>query len=326
MENPKSLIDFEFNQESKPHNDYAYSPCGWIINEGEEVDAGTGNDVIIGESDVVGISNSGVLKTAEGNDKILGKGDSLGIYGVSFDIGVPSSIQTGPGNDCVTGSGTTYGIWLYGYSSILTGPGNDKVQGQGGLAGIFIFFGQIDTAEGNDDVIGEGSFAGIFNSSGAIETAEGNDNIIGTSDNIGIANLGGTINTGIGNDTICGSGDSAGIFNEGVIETDAGNDIVKALVGGFSGIGTTNLGPGKDTLIGFGTGQFNGGDGTDTILLGEGSYSVVYDMTTETGTIQSGGTIMNIESFEAIGGVDGQTVGLVSGLFEVNNQGVGGYS
>ena len=65
-----------------------------------------------------------------------------------------------------------------------------------------------------------------------------------------------------------------GIFNDGTIITGTGNDFIDALTGGFSGTGLTDLGLGDDTLVGFGSGRFDGGSGPkDKLLLADGSYA-----------------------------------------------------
>lgn len=163
---------------------------------------------------------------------------------------------------------------------------------------------------------------------GAIDTGAGNDAITGNgggdeNTNIGIYSEG-TINTGAGNDAITGSvggdGDgifNIGIFNNGTINTGAGNDTVDALQGGFGGNGTINLGAGKDTLKGFGTGTFNGGDGTDRILFGEG----VYEITGSTITSSTITGIMNVTGFENIGGASGGLFSFTDGTLAVDNSG-----
>ena len=108
---------------------------------------------------------------------------------------------------------------------------------------------------------------GIRNS-GTIDTGAGSS--------YGIYNTG-TIATGSGNDIITGTSTGTGgtgIYNDGTIDTGAGRDIVDALTGGFRGIGNTNLGDGDDTLKGFGTGNFDGGNDRDLLLFSAGTYTV----------------------------------------------------
>ena len=170
-------------------------------------------------------------------------------------------------------------------------------------------FGKINTGLGNDVVFGAGDDlttpemleflsaagigsigSGIINAkTGIINLGEGDDLMVGEtwavnppndgeSPRAGIVNYG-LINTGNGNDHICGfSGtteqSNKGIFNDGTIITGTGNDFIDALTGGFSGTGLTDLGLGDDTLVGFGSGRFDGGSGTkDKLLLGNGSYT-----------------------------------------------------
>lgn len=170
-------------------------------------------------------------------------------------------------------------------------------------------FGKIDTGLGNDVVFGAGDDitapenmaflsaagistigSGIINAkTGMINLGEGDDLLVGETWAVKQLNVGegpragivnyGLINTGNGNDHICGfSGttepDNKGIFNDGTIITGSGNDFIDALTGGFSGTGLTDLGLGEDTLVGFGSGRFDGGSGIkDKVLLADGSYA-----------------------------------------------------
>ena len=182
----------------------------------------------------------------------------------------------------------------------------------------------IDALNGNDSIIGSssgGSYNYGIDNKGSIDTGNGNDNIngsgsgTGNSSNYGIYNTG-SIDTGNGNDSITGSGSGSdsyynyGIYSSGSIDTGEGNDTVNALVGGFGGSGTTNLGIDNDTLKGFGSGNFNGGDGTDKILFGEGSYTI------SDGVING---IMNVTSFEAIGGANGGLFTFANGTLTVTD-------
>ena len=170
-------------------------------------------------------------------------------------------------------------------------------------------FGKINTGLGNDVVFGAGDDlttpemmeflsaagigsigSGIINAkTGIINLGEGDDLMVGEtwavnppndgeSPRAGIVNYG-LINTGNGNDHICGfSGtteqSNKGIFNDGTIITGTGNDFIDALTGSFSGTGLTDLGHGDDTLVGFGSGRFDGGSGPkDKLLLADGSYA-----------------------------------------------------
>jgi hypothetical protein len=64
-----------------------------------------------------------------------------------------------------------------------------------------------------------------------------------------------------------------GIYNDGTINTGNGADFIIS-DGGFEGSGKVFLGNGKDYLKGFGSGNFNGGNGQDTLELTSGSYTV----------------------------------------------------
>ncbi|MGL5076537.1 MAG: hypothetical protein ACRDBG_12050, partial [Waterburya sp.] len=91
------------------------------------------------------------------------------------------------------------------------------------------------------------------------------------------------------------------IYNDGIIDTGKGNDIVDALTGGFIGAGTTQLGNGADTLKGFGSGFFEGGNGKDTLFFDTGSYTVSDNVNSDGFyTVSNGSTDMFIKDFEFI--------------------------
>ena len=196
---------------------------------------------------------------------------------------------------------------------------------------------------------------GIWNSdTGTILLGDGNDTIRGEtwavsapadplSPAAGIINLG-TIQAGEGNDLISGySGTSLatniGILNNGLIQTGAGDDTVDALAGGFSGSGLTILGEGNDTLIGFGTGRFDGGGGIganqkDTLLLGNGTYVCslssspggFFSLSQENPVTYNSATML-LQGFERIGAasdpgtaidfIAGQTYNVIGGVILV---------
>lgn len=210
-------------------------------------------------------------------------------------------------------------------------------------------FGRLDAAG-----------TGIWNSdTGTILLGDGNDTIRGEtwavsasadplSTAAGIVNLG-TIQAGDGNDLISGySGTSLasniGILNNGLIKTGPGDDTVDAITGGFSGSGLTDLGEGNDTLIGFGSGRFDGGGGIstnqkDTLLLGNGTY--VCSLSSGPGGFFSlsqenpatiNRTAMLLQGFERIGAasdpgtaidfVAGQTYNVIGGLILAERSGL----
>jgi hypothetical protein len=271
-------------------------------------------DIVPAQGGNVAIFNNDQANTLGGNDRITGTAIGLNA-GISNGSG--GSINTGGGDDSLKGtSGSGQGIFNIG--QIETKGGNDSITGESyssiGLSNAAGFtVGSINTGIGDDSIIGTsfgigfGTFIGILNE-GSINTGEGNDRIEGTvkggnGKGTGISN-GGTIDTGDGNDSIIGSSkDGPGILNNGVITTGSGQDVVDALIGGFAGTGRINLGLGKDTLIGFGSGFFNGGGGgQDTLLFGVGSYDISASANPEGFfTISFGGTDMLVKDFELIG-------------------------
>jgi hypothetical protein len=284
-----------------------------IYNEGGTIDTGDGNDIITGryglkddvdKSTGYGIYSLGTIDTGDGDDLITGTAPSNG-GGISF---TDADIITSNGNDTINGIGGV-GLSNYDGTNIDTGNGDDIITGTGS-AGIHNYHSTITTDDGNDIITGAGtSGSGILNSSftargilrirGVINTGDGNDLITGTStDGIGINNIiqFSTIDTGDGNDVINGIG-SIGIYNDGTINTGNGEDSIIA-DGGFDGVGSVFLGNAKDYLKGFGSGNFNGGNGQDILELTSGSYTVGILGTTVSFT--KSGVIMQTSEFEKL--------------------------
>jgi len=317
------------------------------------IDLGSGDDSVYAErtkpndngSLVAIINEGGLLLAGEGDDKITAIGTILNMrktrkYG-GLEIGL---IDLGEGANTLEGKGST-GIFNFG--KITGGSGNDHLigYGLGPLSGYYAGIENrgtvdrkgnwvsdatsIDTGSGDDSIIGRGE-RGIFNAS-IIITGEGNDRISGIGTLIGIENWA-DIDLGAGNDIIIGEGAQQGIINNGLINTGDGDDEINAMVGGFfyeydkyefsptPTRGVWNLGKGDDLVKGFGTGSFWGGEGLDTIKLGEGSYKI------------SGGKIslknkfnqiveMVISGFEQIGGVNGGLVNISDGDIIIDSDG-----
>jgi hypothetical protein len=264
-----------------------------IINTGDDNDTITGTATNFG----IKIDNLGAIDTGNGNDIITGTG--------FFGLENSSTFNTGDGDDIITGTDTAgvgYGIYNHIYENTLadyisdnitidTGDGDDIITGIGGIG---IYNNQtIDAGDGNDTITGIGNY-GIYNQ-GIINTGNGDDSIIA---NGGIYNNGGAINTGNGNDSI--------IANEG-FESAANSS------------GAWFLGEGEDYIKGYGSGDFYGGNGNDTLELtpgtytvgiwGEGETSVIFTkgnqlmITSEFEELIAGGTRYNFASLTA-----GQTI------------------
>lgn len=138
----------------------------------------------------------------------------------------------------------------------LTGtPGDDRLNAGNGKGTLINKQVWLSLGDGNDTITSSG---GIYND-GIIETGNGDDSIIvdggvdGTGTGYGIYNDGGNINTGDGNDSI--------IAHEGFKSA-------------LNSSGSVFLGEGEDYIKGFGSGDFYGGNGNDTLELTPGSYTV----------------------------------------------------
>ena len=281
----------------------------------------------------IDLKNHGAIDLGDGNDSITISGDSSpGIGGGGIENFHSGVILTGGGNDAITVNGrgaqiknvgrVDMGIgndtlssnqFLDNQGTIAMGVGNDKINITSPASltlNAILNFGNISTSSGDDRIIGTNNDTGSFGpiplftstgiaNGGLIHTGIGHDRINGTGGNYGVVNTG-TINTTDGNDVITGNGVTKGIENNGSILTGDGNDSVNALQGGFSGLGTTNLGSGNDVLRGFGTGTFVGGPDSDTLIFNPGIYTVT---TVSPGVYQitNLGIQMTVSSFERFG-------------------------
>jgi hypothetical protein len=153
----------------------------------------------------------------------------------------------------------------------------------------------MDTGDGNDLIISHGEFS----NRSLVFLGKGNDLLFANANfaNRGLENLN-TIDTGDGNDIIISNGF---IYNSGNINTGNGNDFILANGGFKSGEnsnGSVFLGDGEDGIKGFGSGEFYGGSGNDTLDLTPGSYTVGISETMVNFSKDS--TIMKTSEFEKL--------------------------
>ena len=253
------------------------------------------------------IRNTGFANTLYGNDRITGVGP--GRRSSISDSGIYNSgtLYTDNGDDIITGTydATEHSLHNANY---VPRPNNGRSPYRDDRGNFYYYApdpnepiplplynygiknsGTIDTGDGNDTITGsnttEGGYlildprdsVGIIRDSvaidngGTIKTGAGADSIISDGKLINS----GTVNLGDDNDTITCYGV---IYNDGEINTGNGNDSIIAYGGFESGLnnsGSVLLGSGEDTLYGFGSGDFYGGDGLeDKLELTFGSYTV----------------------------------------------------
>jgi len=272
------------------------------------IDTGNGNDIINGTA-LRGITFGfeATVTTGDGNDTIAGTstGDivSIGIGLENLDI-YNTIVDTGDGDDIITGT-APHGYGIVNQANMTTGDGNDTIIGIGSINyyGIINYFldNIINTGNGADSIISQGNllnrgglFLGDGNDSITADTdfpnrALENFNFIGTGDgndiitSTGVIYNEGVIETGNGDDSIIVDGPvqtgfGYGIYNNGgAINTGNGNDSIIANEGFESAPNSSGawfLGEGEDYLKGYGSGDFYGGEGNDTLELTPGTYTV----------------------------------------------------
>jgi hypothetical protein len=295
-----------------------------------------GDDIVPWYSAEEVILNTGVANTDDGNDRITGVGPGTTRSSL-FSSGIYNSgnLNTGRGNDTITGTYDDTEYYLHNVNYVS--PPNNGRSIYRDNRGNFYYYPEdpngpvllsvynsginnsstIDTGEG-DDIISGINTSNRGNGIGFIGL-DSQDNIaIYNPDNIGIDN-GGTIYTRGGNDSIISQGKfinygnvylgddndtitSYGvIYNSGRIETGNGDDsiIADTFYAGFDGLGSVSLEDGNDYVRGFGNGNFNGGQGVDTLeLTSGGSYTVGISGTAVSFTM--GNRVMITSEFEEL--------------------------
>jgi hypothetical protein len=288
---------------------------GYSLENSFTIDTGDGDDIITSANVLY---NEGVINTGNGDDSIIAS-----YYGSPYWAAIMNvnAIETGEGNDIITSSAVIYNT-EDGINNTRKAISND---------------GTINTGNGQDSIISLGNFTnkgGVFlgadNDSitvsiltsasvmideidllkrglenfNAIETGDGDDRITST----GVIYNEGVINTGDGNDYIEGvdiTGTGYGIYNNGgAIITGNGNDSIIANEGFESGPNSSGawfLGEGDDYIKGFGSGDFYGGNGNDTLELTPGTYTVgIWGEAGESPIFTKGNQLMITSEFEKL--------------------------
>jgi hypothetical protein len=266
----------------------------------------TGNDDDIITADGV-IENYGTINTGDGKDSIIVTTPESFYANALENFKV---IETGDGDDIISSNGY-FSRWnfsraaIYNKGTISTGNGQDFIISTGNFTnrgGVFLGEGDDSiTASISNDVDFRDLALENFN---AVETGEGDD-IISTT---GVLYNEGVINTGNGNDYIEGvdiNGIGYGIYNKGgSINTGDGNDSIIANGGFESGpnsSGSVFLGEGEDYIKGFGSGDFYGGNGNDTLELTPGTYTVgIWGKGGESPIFTKGNQLMITSEFEKL--------------------------
>jgi hypothetical protein len=279
------------------------------------IDTGDDDDIITGNNCIY---NEGNIHTGNGDDSIIARFFSPTYNGTLRNI---DTIETGEGNDLITSTSGGYIIYnqngdaigthkaISNDGTINTGNGQDSIIS----VGNFTNKGNVFLGDDNDsitasifpstsEIIGEVDLLNrALENYNAIETGDGKDTITST----GVIYNEGVINTGNGDDSIIVdggiddiTGTTYGIYNNGgTINMGDGNDSIITSEG-FEGLGYVLLGNGEDYIKGFGSGEFSGGNGNDTLELTSGTYTIKRWYTAVTFT--KGSSIMIASEFEKL--------------------------
>jgi hypothetical protein len=259
------------------------------------INTGDGNDIITatGGSGWGILLLGGSIDTGEGNDIINGTGEGGGLVFSSpvFSENIESRIDTGEGDDIITGT-SDGGSGIVNEGTVNTGNGKDSIISHGGFGNNRMFLG-----DGDDSIISYGVFSNT-----EMFLGDGDDSIIADIDFLGRAiNNFQIIDTGYGNDIITSTGV---IYNQGAIITGNGNDSIIASEGFESAPNSSGpwfLGEGEDYIKGFGSGDFYGGNGNDTLELTPGTYTVgIWGEGSESPIFTKGNQFMITSEFEKL--------------------------
>lgn len=298
---------------------------GGLITMGEGNDAisgkskatikSTGTISILNASIAAGMLNAGAIDLGGGSNSLEGSASastsqkqSLSLINAGLAIGLANANPFCSGAS-ITAVGSSGEQKLTGKAEVTLKDVELSAELLSGAAAVGI-------ANGFDSSIDLGNGDTKINGSATATATSVNTALFGIGLAAGLLNAG-SITTGSGKDVITGSGSGsiasgstldlyAGIANFGTIATGAGNDIVDALIGGFYGCGTVDLGADDDILKGFGSGAFLGGDGEDLLTLNNviAGSPVTYTVSVLDGNgfyqISDGLQTMNVSGFEKI--------------------------
>jgi len=281
-----------------------------LLNASTTFNTGDGNDTITGNCNEYGVGfyNAGFINTGDGNDVINGITDITrfndGVAILSAIFNAEGTIDTGNGDDIIT----SMGLFLND-DTIDTGNGQDSIIS----VGNFTNTGNVFLGDDNDSIttsiIADRSFLNrALENFNAIDTGDGDDIITST----GVIYNEGIINTGNGDDSIIVdggiddlTGNSYGIYNNGgAINMGEGNDSIIANDGFESAPNSSGawfLGEGNDYIKGYGSGDFYGGNGNDTLELTPGTYTVgIWGEGGESPIFTKGNQLMITSEFEQL--------------------------
>jgi len=209
--------------------------------------------------------NTGFIDTSDGDDIITSSSNTVSISNSGI-------INTGNGEDSIICQGE-----FSNSGGVFLGDSNDLISvNYSPYSYILTNFTFIGAGDGDDTITSNGSILNY----GVIETGNGDDSIIvgldieGSTSVGGINNYGGLINMGDGNDSIIAYGGFGSAANSS---------------------GAWFLGEGNDYIKGFGSGDFYGGNGNDTLELTPGTYTVGIWNTSATFTTDGVGLMITSE-------------------------------
>ena len=281
--------------------------CANIGTDVENVKTGSGNDLVIAQSDLPNNIDTGAgsdfVYGNGGNDTVdAGAGDntvdtkdlmtsvssSQDVLDASVTKAGDDTINAGDGaNTVTTGDGTDRVTLGNGANTVTEGNGNgDSVTTGSGLDTITVGTGNgdgIDAGAGNNVInVGAGAVSGTSGSNPSIATGGGDDSItVGDGNGVKVSDGGGTntVTVGGGANNVSGRGITTGDGND-TITTGNGGDLVNAGNGAntvTTGDGTDNVsvGNGSDTVkVNGGNDTVNDGGGTNTVFGGAGNDGI----------------------------------------------------
>lgn len=288
-----------------PGSDFLYEKAG-----GADVAhfyGGRGNDEIrAGDSSGQDDEDSDWLIGGPGDDLLLqGAGDSYFEGGPGDDV-----MSAGPDDDVLSFHMADAGVTADLSGDVATGDGRDRIAGFDHVYGSAFDDELAGTAEsnridgdgGNDAMAGRGGDDVLNGGFGAdemsggdgddeVEGGDGDDSYDGGDGRDLVAFTTATVPvtvdlaagsaTGDGDDTFIGFEDASGSLQADTLLGDDGPNYLDAMAGVMTGGDTVDGRGGDDTIYAHFGGVLDGGDGSDTILYGVGTESVIVNLSTD---------------------------------------------
>ena len=283
-----------------------------------------------------GLIRRSELYAGDGNDSVTGtaSGESFGYMSIGVNVQATARLSMGFGDDRLHARGGDVGLMLannrwygdltsfYGDIVVDMGAGNDVIEAVGGDYGVYAERSQLVMGDGGDRIQATGDH-GIEMHSSSLLLGAGRDRVVANGLR-GFVLSDSVLDAGSGGDRIgTTAAGQALVLSDALLLMGNGNDIVDTLTGHLvtSSDDYIDLGQGRDVFKGFGSALLKGGDGTDSLILPDGRYTITMRQNTSGFAVAlQGSSTMYLDSIEKIAGsLDPNGVNLMVGTLSVIN-------